>query len=309
MSTYAGVYLTYAIPAIGVLAFVARPFIDRKEILKFTITSSMGCAYAWLVGPDCFIPYRGAAVSTLDKNATAADLASNGVYLFFVVQLVTTALWTLLCGRWSFPCLMFNNDKRSYELIRWIPISVLSVTAAVGYGTAVPARDAYCDLGRASCAVSSTVIFIWYGAGNFFVKKFIPSSVAIIVSTLHVCWVDRIARENDTRLAGQTTGSDPSVAEHFISMQAAFFLTTNCLIVLAMTAYDKALGMTETYTLEFPQRFGFNWTFVCQLIGAFFTSEYSMPSIVVEDLKEIFRVVHRSSRTFYISKLFFPTGK
>lgn len=295
----------YTIPVIGVLSIIVRPFIDQKEILKFMIISSIGFVYAF-IWPN-FIHYRGAAVFTFDKNETTADFISNSVYLFFIIQLVTTTLWTLLCVRWSLPFLMFNNDKKSYELIRWIPILILSIITTIGYRIAISAQDTYI-LGCTLCGVSSIIIFIWYGAGNFFVKKIIPSSIAIIVSTLHVCWVDQVARENDIWRSGGTTSSYLLVAKNLTLEQSMLFLITNSLIVLVITSYDKALGMIETYTLEFPQRFGFNWTFIYQLINAFFTSEYSMPSIVVKDLKEIFEVVHQSSRTFYISKLFFPTG-
>ncbi|XP_025407691.1 bifunctional lycopene cyclase/phytoene synthase-like isoform X2 [Sipha flava] len=80
------------------------------------------------------------------------------------------------------------------------------------------------------------------------------------------------------------------------------------IIVLAVLSYDKARGMMETFTMEFPERFGFNLKFVSQLFCAFITPEYSMPSIVVKDITKLMRLVNSASKIFRFSSIVFQSG-
>jgi hypothetical protein len=99
------------------------------------------------------------------------------------------------------------------------------------------------------------------------------------------------------------------VAEDLPLEELLYFFITNMIIVLAVLSYDKARGMMETFTMEFPERFGFNLKFVSQLFCAFITPEYSMPSIVVKDITKLMRLVNSASKIFRFSSIVFQSGK
>jgi len=229
-------------------------------------------------------------------------------YMFFVTQTVLTSLWALLCVRWSTPCLNFNYDKHSYQLIRWIPMAFLAIATVVGYIITIPGHPTF-YLGCILWWVSPVVMFMWYGAGNFFVKKIIPCSFAILVPTLYLCWVDQFALKENIWRINEKTMLNIFVAEDLPFEEAFFFFISNVIIVLAGTCYDKSRGIIETYTLEFPQRFSISWTYIRQLFWAFVTSEYNMPQIVTGDIKENIEIITVASKSFTTASFLFQAGK
>jgi len=227
--------------------------------------------------------------------------------MFFVIQTVLTSLWALVSFGWSTPCLNLNYEKHSYQLIRWIPIAVLAISTVVGYIIAIPGQATF-YLGCVLWWVSPVVIFMWYGAGNFFVKKKIPCFFAIVVPTLYLCWIDQLALKENIWHINEKTMLNIFVAEDLPFEEAFFFFISNFIVVLAGCCFDKARGMIDTYTLEYPQRFNINWAFIRQLFWAFATSEYNMPQIVTEDIKESIDIITVTSKSFATASFFFQAG-
>lgn len=262
---------TYTVPAIGLLSFVARPLLCRSDVMKTSLISAAALAYATLW--DCH--------------------ASCGAS----PQTVLTLLWSTFCFRWSTSCLYFNFDRPSYRLIRWAPVTVLgvvvvAVAVAAGYGSEGPETSSSSYLGAVLllCRSFPAFAFLWYGAGNFFVKRIVPSTVAIAVPTLYLCWADRTCR-----LVGENVTSGPDGSEDSGDMLSCFVF--NALLVLAVNGYDKAAGLMETYASEFPHQFGYGPGYVGQLFAAFVTPECSMPADVVDDIRQCFRVLEKESTT------------
>ncbi|XP_026805481.1 bifunctional lycopene cyclase/phytoene synthase-like [Rhopalosiphum maidis] len=306
MLTYKDVHLLYTLPVIGVLSLIARPFINRLEIFKIAFISAIGLVYTTPL--NNYIFYRkGRSYAPEDILGVIGHVPIEE-YVFFVVQTVLTSLWALLCVRWSTPCLNFNYDKHSYQLIRWIPIAFLAIATVVGYIIAIPGQSTF-YLGCVLWWVSPVVIFMWYGAGNFFIKKIIPCTFAIVVPTLYLCWIDQIAlKENIWHINEKTMLNIIFVAEDLPFEEAIFFLISNVIVVLAGCCFDKARGMIETYTLEYPQRFTINWAFIRQLFWAFTTSEYNMLQIVTGDIKESIGVIATASKSFTAASFLFQSG-
>jgi len=151
---------------------------------------------------------------------------------------------------------------------------------------------------------------MWYGAGNFFVKKIIPCSFAIVVPTLYLCWVDQLAlKQNIWHINEKTMLNIIYVIEDLPLEEAFFFFISNVIVVLAGCSFDKARGMIETYTLEYPQRFNINSAFIRQLFWAFATSEYNMPQIVTGDIKESIDIITVASKSFTTASFLFQAGK
>jgi len=150
---------------------------------------------------------------------------------------------------------------------------------------------------------------MWYGAGNFFVKKIIPSSFAIVVPTLYLCWVDQVALKHKVWHINEKTSLNIFLIEDLPLEEAFFFFVSNFIVVLAGTCYDKACGIIETYTLEYPLRFSISWKFICQLFWAFVTSEYNMPQIVTGDIKKSIKILMDASKSFTAASFFFQAGK
>lgn len=306
MLTYMDVHLTYTLPVIGVLVLIVQPFINRSEMLKIALISAIAFAYAtpW----DNYIVYNGAWAYPNGRVSQVIGHVPVEEYMFFVIQTVSTSLWALLCVRWSTPCLCFNHNRRSYLLIRWIPISMWSVIAATGYGMIVNGQHTF-YLGCILCWVSPVMMFLWYGAGNFFVKNIVPSTISIVVPTVYLCWVDRIALRDNVWRVNEATSLNVFVVDDLPLEETLFFLLTNVIVVLAVTSYDKARGMMETFTSEFPLRFSISWKYIRQMFWAFVTPEYAMPFIVTEDVRKSIEVLNAASKSFTAASYLFRSGK
>lgn len=291
MLTNIGAQLSYTLPAIGVLTLITRPFINRLEIFKIAFMCALAVLYTvpWY---SYFVYHHGA--KTYSPGAVLAVVGNVPVeeYVLVVMQTVFTSLWALMFVHWSTPCLNFNFDKRSYLLIRWVPISLLAAVAAVGYAMTVRGQETF-YLGSILCWASPAIALMWYGAGNFFTKKIIPSSIAIAGPTLYMCWVER------------TTVNDSG---KFAPEEALFYFIANFMVVLAGSSYDKAYGMIVTYSLDFPHQFNVSCRFVRQMLRAFATSEYATPSDVTQDIKTSIKVLS-TSNAFGTSNYLFHAGK
>lgn len=306
MLTYIDVHLKYTLPVIGVLSLITRPFINRPEIFKIVFIVVIALVYTtpW----DNYIIYNDCWTYQPERVLAVIGFVPVEEYMFFVVQTVMTSLWALLCVRWSTPCLNFNYDKQSYQLIRWVPITFFTVFTILGYRMVIPGQETF-YLGCILCWVFPVIIFLWYGAGNFFVKKIIPSSVAIVVPTLYLCWVDQLALKENIWHINENTSLNIFVIDDLPLEEALFFFVVNFIIVLAGTAVDKASGVIETYTLEYPQRFSINWKCIRQLFWAFARSEYHMSPTVTEDIKESINVLTEASKSFTTASFLFKAGK
>lgn len=306
MLTYIGFHLRYTFPVIGLLAVLTRPFINRKEIFKIVFISIMALTYTtpW----DNYMIYNKAWTFPPERVIAYIGYVPIEEYMFFVIQTVLSSLWALLCVRWSTPCLNFNYNQKSYLLIRWVPIIFLSIVTVVGYVIAVPGKDTF-YLGCVFWWVCPVIMFLWYGTGNYFVKKIMPSSFAIIVSTLYLSWIDKIALKAKVWQINETTSLQISMVEDLPFEEAFFFLVSNFLVILAVLTFDKSCGMIETYTLEFPLRFSLSWKFIRQVILAFATSEYKMPSIVTKDINRCIEILSSASKSITTATYLLPDGK
>lgn len=305
MLSYMEVHLRYTLPVIGMLVLVARPFISQSEVFKIAVVSAIAVIYTtpW----DNFMVYKGVWTFSANRVLMFIGYAPVEEYMFFVLQTVLTGLWTLLCVRWRTPCTCFNYDRRSYQLIRWIPIVPLVAATVVCYWTAVPGRPTFylCCLLYWICPV---LVFLWYNVGNYTVRMLGSSSVAVAVPTVYLCWVDKISIEDGVWSINESD-SLGMFTDHLPIEEALFFMIVNITVVLAMNSYDKARGMIETYTSAFPLRFSVSWPYVKQMFWAFLTSEYSMPSVVAEDVEVSAAIIKAASKSFSAASYLFSSGK
>lgn len=299
-------HFAYTLPVLSALILIARPFINRSEIFKIVLITITHFAYLKLW--DAFIITDDTWTFLPERVHSIIGQSTTEKYMFLLIQIVLTSLWALICVRWTIPCLCFNYNKKSYQLIQWIPILLLSIVMAVGFTMVDPGQDTF-YLGCLLCWASPAVMYLWYGSGNYFVNKIISSSIATVIPTLYLCWVNqKVSVVNDLHTSAPTS-LNVFVAEDLTLEEALYFFITNVIIVLAVLSYDKARGMMETFTIEFPERFGFSLKFTCQLFYAFITPEYSMPCIVIKDIKNLMRLVNDASKVFRFSSIVFQSGK
>lgn len=299
------IHLMYTIPVIGALVLISWPFITRSEIFKITFICGISLVYTtpW----DNYIIWKGAWTYPEDRVLAIIGYVPVEEYLFFIVQTTMTSLWALLCVRWSTPCLNFNYDKRTYLLIQWIPIKLLGVFTVVGYTMAVPGHHTF-YMGCILCWLCPVLMFMWYGAGNFFVKKKVSAMVAIVVPTLYLCWVDQLALKNNVWHINESVSFNVVIIEDLPCEEAFFFFLVNLTIVLGGICCDKARGLMETYTSEYPLRFGINGPYIRQMFRAFVASEYSMSSVVAEDIQKSINVLNVASKSFTTASFLFQAG-
>lgn len=305
MLAYIDIHLIYTLPVIAVLALITWPFLSRFELFKITFVSSMALIYTtpW----DNFIIFHNAWMYKPEKILAVVGYVPVEEYMFFVIQTVMTSLWVLICTRWSPACFHFNYNKTTYRLIRWIPISVLALTAVQGYRMTIPGKDTFylgCILWW-SCPV---VIFLWFGAGNYFVKMSTTAAIAVIVPTLYLCWVDQIALKDDVWHINEKTSLKIFLAEDLPFEECLFFLITNVIVVLGSMSFDKSYGLADTYTFEFPLRYSTSWSYNRQQLRAFATAESDMPRSPVDDIRQCLNVLKTASKSFNVASLVFPAG-
>ncbi|KAE9527286.1 hypothetical protein AGLY_012984 [Aphis glycines] len=305
MLTYTDIHLLYILPAVGILTLITLPFINRWETSKIVIITAVALIYT----TPCYnysISNRARSYSPGRVKAVVGNVPVEE-YLSVVLQTVLTSLWALLCLRWRLPFLNFNHDQRSYQLIRWIPILLLSVAVAVGFKIAVPGQKTF-YLGSILYWASPVIMLMWYGAGNYFVRNIKLSFMAIVIPTIYLLWVNRIALKENVWHLNKATSLNVIAMNGLPLEEVLFTVITTTMVVLAGTCYDKAYGMIVTFSLIFPHQFSISWKFISQMYRAFETPEYSMPSIVTEDLKKCIEVLNSSS-TFDTSNYLFHIDK
>lgn len=306
MLTYLNVHLTYTLPVIAVLALITWPLVSRLELFKIAFVSTMAVAYTtpW----DNYVVSRGAW--TYEPDAVLAVLGHVPVeeYAFFVAQTAMTSLWAVACTRWSPACFHFNHDRASYGLIRWLPVAAMALTAVQGYRMAVPGTGTF-YLGCILWWSCPAVAFLWFGAGNYFVKNAASAAVAIAVPTLYLCWVDRIALGHGVWHIGERTSLNVFVADGLPVEECLFFLIANVMVVLGGMAFDKSRGLADTYPSEFPLRYSATWSYNRQSMRAFVTAECDMPPGPVRDIRQCLNVLKTASNSFNIASFVFPAGK
>ncbi|XP_044011143.1 bifunctional lycopene cyclase/phytoene synthase-like [Aphidius gifuensis] len=305
MLTYIDVHLIYTLPVIFILSLITWPFINRTEIFKIILISTLAVIYTtpW----DTYVIYNGAWTYPPDRVLAVIGWVPIEEYMFFIIQCIITTLWSLLCSRWTIPCFSFNYNKKSYQLIRWIPIILMGIITIIGYKLAIPGQHTFyigCILWW-SCPV---LAFMWYGAGNFFIKKIFSSLIAIIIPTLYLWRVDQIALKDNVWHINEKMSLNIFPIDDLPIEEALFFFLTNLFIVMGVHCCDKARGIIDTYTQQFPIKFNIKWNFICQMFRAFLISEYSLSSIVVDDIKNSANVLSIASKSFNTAGYFFQTG-
>ncbi|XP_050422717.1 uncharacterized protein LOC126834665 [Adelges cooleyi] len=305
MLTYIDVHLTYTLSVTGVLTLITWPFVSRLELFKIIFVCTM--AFVYTTPWDNYIIFNDAWMYSADKIIAVIGYVPVEEYMFFVIQTVMTSLWALVCTRWSPACFNFNYNQTSHRLIRWIPILLMSLVTVKGFRMAIPGQETF-YLGCILWWSSPVIIFLWYGAGNYFVKKLATSLVAVVVPTLYLCWVDQIALKDNVWHINEKTSLKIFLAEDLPFEECLFFLITNVIIVLGGFAFDKAYGMSDTYTVEFPCRFGMNSSYFSQQMRAFATAECNMPALVASDIRQCLDVLKKASKSFNVASFVFPPG-
>ncbi|XP_015369177.1 PREDICTED: bifunctional lycopene cyclase/phytoene synthase-like isoform X2 [Diuraphis noxia] len=305
MLTYIDVHFIYTLPVVAVLALITWPFISRLELFKIGFICTM--AFLYTTPWDNYIIFHNAWMYKPKNILAVIGYVPVEEYMFFVIQTIMTSLWALVCTRWSPACFSFNFNKTSYTMIRWIPILVLALTTIQGYNIATPGKDTF-YLGCIMWWSCPVIMFLWYGAGNYFVKKSTSTTIAIIVPTLYLCWVDRIALKDDVWHINEKTSLNIFVADDLPFEECLFFLITNVIIVLGSMAFDKSYGLADTYTSEFPFRYRPSWKYYSQQMLPFVTAECDMSPSPVNDIRQCLNVLKTASKSFNAASLVFPAG-
>lgn len=306
MLTYIDVHLIYTLPVVAALTLITWPFVNRLELFKITSICTM--AFIYTTPWDNYIIFHKAWMYKPEHILAVVGYVPVEEYMFFVVQTVMTSLWTLVCTRWSPACFNFNYNKLSYRLIRWIPITILALAAYHGYKLSVPGTNTFylgCILWW-SCPV---IMFLWFGAGNYFLKKSSSTIVAVIIPTLYLCWIDQIALKGGVWHINEKTSLNVFIAEDLPFEECLFFLITNVIIVLGSMAFDKSYGLIDTYTFEFPLRYSMSLSYNYQQMRAFLTSESDMSPSPTVDIKQCLNILKTASKSFNVASLVFPAGK
>lgn len=312
MLTYLQVHIFFTIPPTILLWIILRPFINGFD--KFKIAFMCVLAVTYTTPWDNYIIYHKAWWYRKDAVLGTIGYVPIEEYFFFVIQTILTALWTILCTRWTLNTLHLEEANRfKFFFVRYSVISALAGVVVWGWQNGFPATKTF-YLGSI-CWWSLPVIgFLWYGTGNFIVKRKFAYFLSLAVPTLYLCLVDLIALRADVWHINEKTSLEWFVYDELPFEEFLFFLVSNSLLVCAVAAFDKSKTVVDTFfnnakwtSLKNGKEFRFDH-FVNSMKG-FFTDEIDLPQEVIVDLRNCLTVLNHASKSFSYAANLFSNGK
>ncbi|XP_053214576.1 uncharacterized protein LOC128397835 [Panonychus citri] len=307
--TYLDVHVYFTLPFILIEYLILRPFLNVHEFVKLSFISA--CALIYTIPWDNYIVYHDAWSYPIDRVLGVIGWVPYEEYAFFIIQTVLSSLWTILCMRWSVPCLHLNFNPISFNLIRYIPCAIFLVITIIGASIGIPGTKTF-YLGSLLWWICPVLCFLWFGAGNYFVSQWKTVAISLIVPSIYLCWVDTFSLRQGIWHINTATSIEWFVVPELPLEEALFFTIVNFLIILANCAFDKAKCTIDLYPDLFPTSPSLTFSnfpqYFKQTFFAFAAYEPNLPKQRLEDLIVCFKVLNHSSKSFTAAASTFHSG-
>lgn len=311
MLTYLQIHLYFTIPPTIILLLILRPFISGFERFKFATLVTLAVLYTtpW----DNYIIFHKAWWYRPDAVLGTIGYVPIEEYLFFVIQTILTALWTMLCMRWSLSPLHLKHQNRSqFYTIRYSVMALVAAIIVWGWQNGNPGTKAF-YMGSICWWTLLIVFGLWFGAGNYAFRRRYSVALAIIIPTLYLCYVDLIALRDQVWHINEATSFEVYFFNHLPLEEVTFFFLTNTIIVLGSCAFDKSKAVVDTYhKFLFAEDLKENdsfWKYIQKSMKGFLFSEINLPVEVIEDLEMSIKVLDEASKSFSFAASVFSNGK
>lgn len=274
-----------------------RPFLDPYEVLKIVLVCMIHVILLTVSSFPSSVSTRLNIPSEID-SLKVIEKPSLGCQSSLLIGLILlTSFWTIILTRWSIPCLYFNQNKATHSLYRWIPIDCFIGLIIVN---SVPGGPSLSSLEEMFCWVCPLLIFLWYGAGNYFIMRIRSSLFSVIVPTLYVYSVNWIiSTEENIKISNSSV--EPMLILGLVNFS----------IALSNLAFDKSKCILDLCPIIYRVDPAITWNnlsfYLRQMVKAFLKSEADLPTNIVDDFKACISVLGRNS----LEKFFklFPSGE
>lgn len=155
--------------------------------------------------------------------------------------------------------------------------------------------------------VCPVLAFLWFGAGEYICRRWKAVLPCIIIPTVYLCWVDRLAIAAGTWHISRRTSTGHMIVPDLPLEEFMFFTLINVVLVFANCAVDRAFAIVhlqEESTAD-QEDFSFN-QMVVKLLWAFFQPDQSLCHQQLRDLDVTWGILKQASYSFYTVSAVFP---
>ncbi|KAI8143956.1 Lycopene beta-cyclase [Fennellomyces sp. T-0311] len=308
MLTYMEVHLYYTLPVLGILFGLLRPFHTPQDKFKYAFLTIMAFVTASIW--DNYIVYHRAWWYCPSCVTAVIGYVPLEEYMFFVIMSLMTVAFTNLIMRWHLPSVFIKPDAPVFKsmLIRYLPIAALLSIGFRAWNTAVPDTRLF----YGSCILWYTfpvLALLWFGAGEYICRRYAAVLISIVLPTIYLCWVDKVAIAAGTWHISLRTSTGVMVAPSLPLEEFMFFSLINVVLVFATCAIDRAHAIIHLVGNSEPaSSSSLSWiTTLIDLTRAFCLPDQALQGQSFRDLHTTWRILKHASFSFYTASAVFPT--
>ncbi|GAA5795752.1 hypothetical protein HPULCUR_001114 [Helicostylum pulchrum] len=309
MLTYMEVHLYFTLPVIGMLFFILRPFHSKQDTLKYQFLTliAVSTASVW----DNYIVYHKAWSYCPTCVVAVIGYVPLEEYMFFVIQTLMTVSFANLVMRWHLPTFSIGVNVPIYQslLVKFVPIFGFLTVAYKAWYAAVPGKSLFYG-GCILWYVCPVLALLWYGAGEYMLRRPLGVLTSIIVPTVYLCWVDQFAIRAGTWDISLQTSTGKMVVPNLPIEECLFFTMINVILVFATCAIDRAQAIVHLYKSQSIHRPKEERPFLQQmsdLLWAFCLPDQMLDSAVLKDVAVSWEILRNSSKSFYTASAVFAS--
>ncbi|KAK4513491.1 uncharacterized protein ATC70_005492 [Mucor velutinosus] len=308
--TYMEVHLYYTLPMLGVLSWLSKPYYTSTDSLKFKFLSLVAftTASVW----DNYIVYHKAWSYCPTCVTAVIGYVPLEEYMFFIIMTLLTVSFTNLVMRWHLHSFFIKPETPVLQsmLVRFVPITALLITAYKAWHLAVPGKPLFygsCILWYA-CPV---LALLWFGAGEYMLRRPLAVLISIALPTLFLCWVDVVAIGAGTWDISLATSTGKFVVPHLPVEEFMFFALINTVLVFGTCAIDRTMAILHLFTKKSPyqRQYQHDKSFLHQILEmtwAFCLPDQVLNTETFHDLSVSWDILRKASKSFYTASAVFP---
>lgn len=156
--------------------------------------------------------------------------------------------------------------------------------------------------------VCPVLALLWYGAGEYMLRRPLAVISSITIPTIFLCWVDQYAISAGTWDISLRTSTGKMVVPHLPLEEFMFFALINTILVFATCAIDRAQAVLHLYKTESVHKLRGDITFIKRMIDlawAFCLPDQMLNDEVLQDLSVSWDILRQASKSFYTASAVF----
>ncbi|KAG2210269.1 hypothetical protein INT47_003254 [Mucor saturninus] len=309
MLTYMEVHLYFTLPVVGLLYFILKPFHSKQDNLKYQFLTAVAVTTASLW--DNYIVYHKAWSYCPTCVVAVIGYVPLEEYMFFVIQTLMTVSFSNLVMRWHLPTFYIKPQVSVYQslFVRFIPIFGLLTIAYKAWNVAIPGKSLFYG-GCILWYVCPVLALLWYGAGEYILRRPLAVLTSIVVPTIYLCWVDRYAIRAGTWDISLQTSTGKMVVPHLPLEEFMFFALINTVLVFAACAIDRAQAILHLFKTESVYKTHTQAPLVqrmSELCWAFCLPDQMLNNETLQDLSISWDILKKASKSFYTASAVFSS--